>query len=98
MMCQFVVGSKFSLFTIFDEVWISSVKRAQLPPIPLVVVATFPCMVTGVVPATTPPTLKLGIRKCNVLKENSVKCLFLTEYSTSVFLSLQWLHRGGLIC
>ena len=32
-------------------------------------------MVTGVVPATTPPTLKLGIRECNVLKQNNVNFL-----------------------
>ena len=34
-------------------------------------------MVTGVVPATTPPTLKLGIRECNVLKQNGVNDSFL---------------------
>ena len=51
-----------------DDVWISSVERTQLPPIPLLDGTTSSCMVTGVVPATTPPTLKLGIRECNVLK------------------------------
>ena len=51
-----------------DDVWISSVKEAQLPPIPSLEVTTSSCMVTGVVPATTPPTLQLEIRECNVLK------------------------------
>ena len=55
-----------------DEVWISSVKRAQLPPIPLLESAASSCMITGVVPATTPPTLKLGIIECNVLKKKMV--------------------------
>ena len=54
---------------LFDEVWISSVKRAQLPPIPLLESAASSRMITGVVPATTPPTLKLGIIECNVLKK-----------------------------
>ena len=34
-------------------------------------------MVTGVVLATTPPTLKLGIGECNVLKQNNVNDSFL---------------------
>ena len=51
-----------------DEVLISSVERAQLSPIPLLEDTTSSCMVTGVVPATTPPTLKLGIKECNILK------------------------------
>ena len=51
-----------------DDVWISSVERAQLPPIPSLEDTTSSCMVTGVVPATIPPTLKLGITECNVLK------------------------------
>ena len=55
-----------------DEVWISSVKRAQLPPIPLLESAASSRMITGVVPATTPPTLKLGIIECNVLKKKMV--------------------------
>ena len=55
-----------------DEVWISSVKRAQLPPIPLLENAASSRMITGVVPATTPPTLKLGIIECNVLKKKMV--------------------------
>ena len=59
--------SKMLIMTV-DDVWISSVERAQLPPIPLLEGTTSSCMVTGVVPATTPPTRKLGIRECNVLK------------------------------
>ena len=55
-----------------DEVWISSVKRAQLPPIPLLKSAASSCMITGVVHATTPPTLKLEIIECNVLKKKMV--------------------------
>ena len=51
-----------------DDVRISSVERAQLPLIPSLEGTTSSCMVTGVVPATTPPTLKLEIRECNVLK------------------------------
>ena len=51
-----------------DEVLISSVERVQLSPIPLLEDTTSSCMVTGVVPATTPPTLKLGIKECNMLK------------------------------
>ena len=51
-----------------DEVLISSIERAQLSPIPLLEDTTSSCMVTGVVPATTPPTLKLGIKECNMLK------------------------------
>ena len=51
-----------------DDVRISSVERAQLPLIPSLDGTTSSCMVTGVVPATTPPTLKLEIRECNVLK------------------------------
>ena len=60
-----------------DEAWISSVKRAQLPPIPLLESAASSCMVTGMVPATTPLTLKLGIIECNVLKQNGVNDYFL---------------------
>ena len=60
-----------------DEVWILSVKRAQLPPIPSLEGTASSCMVTGVVPATTPPTLKLVIRECNVLKQNGVNDSFL---------------------
>ena len=52
-----------------DEAWISSVKRAQLPPIFLLEIAVSSCMVTSVVSATMPPTLKLGIIECNVLKQ-----------------------------
>ena len=55
-----------------DEVWISSVKRAQLPPIPLLESAASLRMITGVVPAATPSTLKLGIIECNVLKKKMV--------------------------
>ena len=55
-----------------DEVWISSVKRAQLPPLPLLESAASSRMITGVVPATMPPTLKLGIIECNVLKKKMV--------------------------
>ena len=51
-----------------NEIWTSSVERAQLPPIPLLEDTTSSCMVTGVVPATTPPMLKLGIREYNMLK------------------------------
>ena len=51
-----------------DDVRILSVERAQLPLIPSLEGTTSSCMVTGVVPATTPPTLKLEIRECNVLK------------------------------
>ena len=50
-----------------DEVWISLVERAQLSPIPLLEDITL-CMVTSVVSATTPLTLKLGIKECNMLK------------------------------
>ena len=60
-----------------NDVWISSVERAQLPPIPSLEGTTSSCMVTDVVPATTPLTLKLGIRKCNVLKQNNVNDSFL---------------------
>ena len=55
-----------------DKVWISSIKRAQLPQIPLLESAASSRMITGVVPATTPPTLKLGIIECNVLKKKMV--------------------------
>ena len=55
-----------------DEVWISSIKRAQLPPIPLLESAASSSLITGVVPATTPPTLKLGTIECNVLKQKMV--------------------------
>ena len=48
-----------------------------MPPIPSLEGTTSSCMVTGVVPATTPPTLKLGIRECSVLKQNSVNDSFL---------------------
>ena len=51
-----------------NEIWTSSVERAQLPPIPLLEDTTSSRVVTGVVPATTPPTLKLGIREYNMLK------------------------------
>ena len=54
-----------------------SVEGAQLSPIPLLEDTTSLCMVTGVVPATTPPTLKLGISECNVLKQNNVNDSFL---------------------
>ena len=60
-----------------NDAWISSVERAQLPPIPSLEGTTSSCMVTDVVPATTPLTLKLGIRKCNVLKQNNVNDSFL---------------------
>ena len=70
------VGSIFPTF-ISDDVWISSVERAQLPPIPSLEGTTSSCMVTGVVPAVTPPMLKLGIRECNVLKQNNVNDSFL---------------------
>ena len=59
-----------------DDVWISSVERAQLPPIPSLEGTTSSSMVTDVVPATTPPTLKLGIKECNVLKQNNVNDSF----------------------
>ena len=52
-------------------------KRAQLPPIPLLKDTTSSCMVTGVVPATTPSTLKLGIIECIVLKQNGMNDSFL---------------------
>ena len=45
-------------------------------------------MVTGVVLATMPPTLKLGIRECNVLKENSVNDFFLLNILLLWFLFL----------
>ena len=71
-----------------DEVWISLVKRAQLPPIPSLEGIASSCMVTGVVPATTPPTLKLGIRECNVLKQNGVNDSFLLNIPLFRFLFL----------
>ena len=48
-----------------------------MPPIPSFEGTTSSCMVTGVVPTTTPPMLKLGIRECNVLKQNNVNDSFL---------------------
>ena len=84
-----------------DNVWISSVERAQLPPIPLLEGTTSSCMVTGVVPAITSPTLKLGIRECNVLKQNSVNDSFLLNIPLLplfFFLFPHWLRREGLIC
>ena len=48
-------------------------------------------MVTGVVPATTPPTLKLGIRECNVLKQNGVNDSFLLNIPLLRFLFLSLL-------
>ena len=69
-----------------DEVWISLVKRAQLPPVPLLESTASSCMVTGVVPATTPPTLKLGIIECNVLKQNGVNDSFLLNIPLLRFL------------
>ena len=84
-----------------DNVWISSVERAQLPPIPLLEGTTSSCVVTGVVPATTPPTLKLEIRECNVLKQNSVNDSFLLNIPLLplfFFLFPHWLRREGLIC
>ena len=71
---------------LIDEVWISSVKRAQLPPIPSLEGTASSCVVTGVVPAITPPTLKLGIRKCNVLKQNGVNDSFLLNIPLPRFL------------
>ena len=63
---------RYSIFLIeninYDEVWISSVERAQLSSIPLLEDTTSSCMVTGVVLATMPPMLKLGIKECNMLK------------------------------
>ena len=50
----------------FDEVWILSVEGTQLSLIPLLKDTTSLCMVTGVVPATTPPTLKLEIKEFNM--------------------------------
>ena len=52
-------------------------KEHSWPLIPSLDGTTSSCMVTGVVPATTPPTLKLGIRECNVLKQNNVNDSFL---------------------
>ena len=43
-------------------------------------------MVIGVVPATTPPTLKLGIIECNVLKQNGVNDSFLLNIPLLRFL------------
>ena len=77
-----------------DNVWISSVERAQLPPIPLLEGTASSCMVTGVVPATTPPTLKLGIRECNVLKQNGVNDSFLLNIHLLPFL-LFWCPPSG---
>ena len=72
-----------------DEVWISSVKRAQLPPIPLLESAASSRMITGVALATTPPTLKLGIIECNVLKKkNGVNDSFLLNIPLLRFLFL----------
>ena len=45
-------------------------------------------MVTGVVPAITPLTLKLGIRECNVLKQNGVNDSFLLNIPLLRFLLL----------
>ena len=45
-------------------------------------------MVIGVVPATTPLTLKLGIRECNVLKQNGVNDSFLLNIPLLRFLFL----------
>ena len=45
-------------------------------------------MVTGVVPATTPLTLKLGIIECNVLKQNGVNDSFLLNIPLLRFLFL----------
>ena len=69
-----------------DNVWISSVERAQLPPILSLEGTASSCMITGVVPATTPPTLKLGIRECNVLKQNGVNDSFLLNIPLLRFL------------
>ena len=77
-----------------DEAWISSVKRAQLPPIPLLESTASSCMVTGVVPATTPPTLKLGIIECNILKQNGVNDSFLLNIPLLWFL-LFWCPPSG---
>ena len=52
-------------------------KEHSWPLIPSLDGTTSSCMVTSVVPATTPPMLKLGIRECNVLKQNNVNDSFL---------------------
>ena len=69
-----LLSASIVLYVLFvnDEVWISSVKKAQLPPIPLLESAASSRMITGVVLATMPPTLKLGIIECNVLKKKMV--------------------------
>ena len=51
-------------------------------------------MVTGVVPATTPLTLKLGIIECNVLKQNGVNDSFLLNIPLLWFL-LFWSPPSG---
>ena len=48
-------------------------------------------MVTRVVPATMPPTLKLGIRECNVLKQNGVNDSFLLNIPLLRFLFVLYL-------
>ena len=57
---KYAYNNSYGIVT--DEVLILSVERAQLSPIPLLEDTTSSCMVTGVVPAITPPTLKLGIK------------------------------------
>ena len=74
--------------------WISSIKRAQLPAIPSLEGTTSSCMVTGVVPATMPPMLKLGIRECNVLKQNGVNDSFLLNIPLFRFLLLCFFFSG----
>ena len=44
-------------------------KEHSYLQIPLLESAASSRMITGVVPATTPPTLKLRIIECNVLKK-----------------------------
>ena len=49
-----------------DEVWISLVEGTHLCPIPMLEDTTSLRTVTSVVPATTPPTLKLEIKEFNM--------------------------------
>ena len=51
-------------------------------------------MVTGVVPATTPPMLKLEIIECNVLKQNGVNDSFLLNIPLLRFLFFLSLPSG----
>ena len=67
-----------------------------MPQIPLLESVASSCMVTGVVPATTPSTLKLGIIECNVLKQNGMNDSFLLNIPLLWFL-LFWSPPSGCI-